>query len=202
MNLLTERRSIRKYDPNIKISQEEMSEIISKASRAPSSMNMQPWRFFVIESKEAKERLRPALMGNTLQLETSSAMILIMNDLNKFDLAETIYNMAVDQGLMPIEVRDKQLNNIANLVPKFPRSALERDGLLDCGIVAMQLMNVAREHGYDTCPIGGFYKDRINEIMGIDSKRYVPAVIISIGKADEAGYPSLRLDVKDTTTFL
>ena len=202
MNQLTERRSIRKYDPTVKISKEEMTEIILKASRAPSSMNMQPWRFFVIESKEAKERLKPALMGNNLQLETSSAMILIMNDLQKFDLAETIYNMSVDEGLMPLEVRDKQLNNIANLVPKFPRSALERDGLLDCGIVAMQLMNVAREYGYDTCPIGGFYKDRINEIMGIDPNRYSPAVILSIGKADETGYPSLRLDIEKTTTFL
>ena len=202
MSALLERRSIRKYDPNIKISKEEMTEIILKASRAPSSMNMQPWRFFVIESAEGKAKLKSALMGNHLQLETSSAMILIMNDLKKFDLAETIYNKAVDLGQMPPDVRDKQLNNIANLVPKFPRSALERDGLIDCGIVGMQLMNIAREHGYDTCPIGGFYKDRINEIMDIDPKRYSPAFIISIGKADESGYPSVRLDIDETTTWL
>lgn len=46
MSELLKRRSIRSYDPNVKISKEEMIEILAKASRAPSSMNMQPWRFF------------------------------------------------------------------------------------------------------------------------------------------------------------
>jgi hypothetical protein len=49
------RRSIKKYDPSIKISREEMSEMLSKATRAPSSINLQPWRFLVIESEEQKQ---------------------------------------------------------------------------------------------------------------------------------------------------
>ena len=57
MSKLTERRSIRKYDPTIKISKEEMKNMLEEATRAPSSMNMQPWRFIVVESNEAKEKL-------------------------------------------------------------------------------------------------------------------------------------------------
>ena len=51
--ILTGRRSIRKYDTSVKISKEEMTEIHTEATLAPSSVNMQPWRFLGIESDEA-----------------------------------------------------------------------------------------------------------------------------------------------------
>jgi len=202
MNKLTDRRSIRKYDPTIKISREEMNEIISDASRAPSSMNMQPWRFIVVESLDAKEKLRPVLYGNQLQLDTSSAMIVIFTDLKKYEYAEKIYNKAFDAGLMPADVREKQLRNITNMIPTLKEESVERGGLIDCGLAAMQLMQVAREHGYDTCSIGGFRHEIIASALGLDENRYKPVMILSIGKAAEEGYPSVRLDIEDTTTYL
>ena len=55
--ILRGRRSIRTYDTSVKISKEEMVEILEEATLAPSSLNMQPWRFLVIESKEGKQIL-------------------------------------------------------------------------------------------------------------------------------------------------
>ena len=202
MSKLIERRSIRKYDPTVKITKEEMKDILEKTNRAPSSMNMQPWRYFVVESKEAKEKLRPILYGNQLQLDTSAAMICIFTDLKKYEYAEKIYDKAVEAGLMPIEVKEKQLRNIANMIPTLSEEGIEKGGLIDSGLAAMQLMHVAREHGYETCSIGGFRHDQIADALGIDSKRYKPVMIVSIGKALEEGYPSVRLDVEDVTTWL
>lgn len=202
MSSIIERRSIRKYDTNIKISKSEMKQILEEATRAPSSMNMQPWRFVVVESLDAKEKLRPVLYGNQLQLDTSSAMIVIFTDLKKFEYAEKIYNKAVAAGLMPEEVREKQLRNISNMINTLSPEGVEKGGLIDSGLVAMQLMHIAREHGYDTCSIGGFRHDQIAHALGIDSNRYKPVMIVSIGKAAEEGYPSVRLDIEDITTWM
>ncbi len=98
---LEKRRSIRVYDPSVKISRGEMNEILKKATRAPSSMNMQPWRFVVVESEKGKKKLEKALSNNRTQLETSSAMILINTDLKKYDYAEKIYDMAYEGNVMP-----------------------------------------------------------------------------------------------------
>ncbi len=202
MSELLNRRSIRKYDPNVKISKEELTEILEKAMRAPSSMNMQSYRFFIVESKEAKEKLRPVLYGNHLQLDTSSQMICIFTDLKKFDLAEKIFDKAVDSGLMPEEVREKQLRSISNMVDNLSENSIEKTGWLDAGLMAMQLMHIAREHGYDTCSIGGFRHEEIADALGIDKKRYKPVMLLSIGKKAEDGYPSVRLDVDDITKWL
>ena len=202
MSELLNRRSIRKYDPNVKISKEELTEILEKAMRAPSSMNMQSYRFFIVESKEAKEKLRPVLYGNHLQLDTSSQMICIFTDLKKFELAEKIFDKAVDSGLMPEEVREKQLRSISNMVDNLSENSIEKTGWLDAGLMAMQLMHIAREHGYDTCSIGGFRHEEIADALGIDKKRYKPVMLLSIGKKAEDGYPSVRLDVDDITKWL
>jgi len=202
MHVLKERRSIRKYDKDIKISKEEMKLILEEATRAPSSMNMQPWRFVLVETIEGKEKLRPVLYGNQLQLETSSAMICIFTDLKKYEFAEKIYSKAVEAGLMPIDVKEKQLRNISNMIHTVSLDAVEKGGLIDSGLVAMSLMIVAKEHGYDTCSIGGFRHDMLAPAIGLDDQRYKPVLILSIGKKAEDGYPSIRLDVEDITTWI
>jgi len=202
MSQLTKRRSIRKYDPNVKISKNEMKEILEKATQAPSSMNMQSWRFFIVESSQAKEKLRPTLYGNQLQLDTSAAMICIFTDLKKFEYAEKIFNKAVDQNLMPIEVRERQLRSIANMVDNLTDISIEKTGWLDAGLMSMQLMHIAREHGYDTCAIGGFKHEELADALGIDKNRYKPVMILSIGKKAEDGYPSIRLGVDDVATWI
>ena len=71
-------------------------------------------------------------------------MICIFTDLKKFEFAEKIFDLAIEQGLMPEEVREKQLRNIANMVPTLSEEGIEKGGLIDSGLVAMQLMHVAR----------------------------------------------------------
>ena len=42
------RKSVRQYDETYKITKEEMLEMIQEATTAPSSVNLQPWRFVVV----------------------------------------------------------------------------------------------------------------------------------------------------------
>ena len=55
------RKSVRGYDESYKIPHKEMLEMIQEASTAPSSVNLQPWRMVVVESDEAKAKLKPLI---------------------------------------------------------------------------------------------------------------------------------------------
>lgn len=72
---------------------------------------------------------------------------------------------------------------------------------IDASLVAMQFMLVARSHGYETNPIGGFEADQLAEAFDLDKERYVPVMILSVGKAVEEGYESVRLAPEKITTF-
>ncbi|MBC2171918.1 nitroreductase family protein [Listeria booriae] len=197
-DIIKNRRSIRTYDADVKISKEEMEAILTDAMRAPSSVNMQPWRFVVVESPEGKEKLRPLIRFNTQQNDTSAAMIVIFGDTNSFENGEKIFSSAVEQGLMPQDVKDKQMAALTPYYANSPREELERVSIIDGSLVAMQLMLVARAYGYDTNPIGGFERKEVAEAFDMDTERYIPVMIVSIGKAKDTGYGSYRLSTEDT----
>jgi len=201
LQVVQDRRAIRTYDENVKISQEEMSDILTAATKAPSSVNLQPWRFVVIESPEAKAKLAPLAKFNQQQVKTSSAVIAVFADMNNLDYLEEIYGKAVEHGLMPQEVKDQQVPSIRNLLSAITEQANRETILIDSGLVSMQLMLTAKAYGYDTCPIGGYEKDQIAEAFDLDKDRYVPVMLISIGKAVDTGYKSYRMPVEQITEW-
>lgn len=175
--------------------------MIDEAAKAPSSVNLQPWRFVIVESEEAKAKLKPLIRFNTLQNETSSAMILIFGDLKCQEYAQEIYQEAVNRGLMPQKVMEKQLAAIVPMYDSLNKAQMERIVQIDASLVAMQLMLVARSHGYDTNPIGGFDADQLAAAFDLDEERFHPVMILSIGKAMETGYESVRLSAEKITSF-
>lgn len=195
------RRSVKLYDPEVKISREEMTEILEGATRAPSSVNLQPWRFLVIESQEGKEKLAELARFNKTQVLTSSAVIAVFVDMNNVEYMDEIFGKAVELGYMPQEVKDMQLSAVKPYYNNLPANVLRDVNFIDAGLVSMQLMLVARAYGYDTNPIGGYEKDQIAEAFGMDKDRYQPIMLISIGKAAKEGHPSYRLPVETVTTW-
>lgn len=199
--IVTGRRSIRYYDPSVKISREELREILESASLAPSSVNLQPWRFLVIDTPEGKEKLAPLARFNQSQVETSAAVIAVFADMNSSDYLDGIYEKAVEKGFMPEDVKNQQVKSIKGFFEVMTRDQLKEMNLIDAGLVSMQLMLVARAHGYDTNPIGGFEKEQIAEAYGMDKNRYYPVMLISIGKAANKGYQSVRLPIDQITEW-
>ncbi len=194
-DIITSRHSVRVYDPTVTISREEMTEILEEATLAPSSVNLQPWRFLVIDSPEGKLTLEELAPGNKNQVTTSSAVVAVFGDMNAFDNADEIMNTGVERGFMPQEIKDRIMANYTDLFGRMPAQAFREMILIDGGLVSMQLMLSARARGYDTNPIGGYDKSRIAETFGKEKERYVPVMLISVGKANEEPRRTSRLPV-------
>ena len=61
LKLLQERHTTKKYDASRKISDADFDLLLESLRLAPSSVNSQPWEFFIADTKEAKEKLLPAI---------------------------------------------------------------------------------------------------------------------------------------------
>ncbi|PQP86463.1 nitroreductase family protein [Paenibacillus sp. AR247] len=198
-NVIQERRSVRSYDPDVKISREEMNEILQQAALAPSGANLQPWRFLVIDSQELKQKLFPIAFDQQQVIE-ASAVIAVLGDLEGYKLAEKIYGMAVDAGYMPAETAKSFVERYQGLFASMPPETVLQKVSIDSGLVSMQLMLVARAKGYDTVPMGGFDQAKFVEAFDIP-ERYAPIMLIAIGKAAKPGHPTLRLPIEDVAFY-
>ena len=196
------RRSIRTYQPDVKISQQEMQELLAEATLAPSSLNLQPWRFLVIESEEGKATLKELAKLNQRQVETSSAVIAVFVDMENIETTQEIYDLAVEEGVMPADVRDRQVPSIQSMLRAIPREEMRAMNFIDAGLVSMQIMLSAQARGYATNPMGGFEKEKIAEAYGLDKNRFEPVMLISIGKAADEGRASVRLPIDDIAKWV
>ncbi|HEM2780093.1 TPA: nitroreductase family protein [Streptococcus suis] len=195
------RKSVKIYDETVTIDHEEMLEMLNKAITAPSSVNLQPWRFVVVESAAAKAKLRPMVRFNTKQVDTASAVILIFADIKPQDRTEAIYDRAVAEGKMPQEVRDYQVPVIKSMYDALSPATMREVVKMDASLAAMQLMLVARSHGYDTNPMSGFDHEEMAATFELDPNRYIPVLMVSIGKAKEPGFDSVRIEAEKITDF-
>lgn len=75
--VIKERRSVRHYDASFQIPREELNRILQEATLAPSSHNLQPWRFLVIHEAGLKEKLLP-IAYNQKQVVEASDVIAVM----------------------------------------------------------------------------------------------------------------------------
>lgn len=197
--VVRERRSVRSYDPNFKISKEDMTDLLAEAMLAPSSANGQPWRFLVIDSQPLKEKLLP-IANNQQQVVEASAVIAVLGDLESYKLLGTIFDRTVEAGYMPKETGDAFVANYTKLFSSLPTEVMKKIVYTDGGLVSMQLMLAAKARGYDTVPMGGYDAAKFVQEFGI-GERYVPIMLIAVGKAAKEGHPSVRLNVDEVTNW-
>ena len=195
------RKSVKEFNPNVKIPREEMLEMIKLATEAPSSVNLQPWRFVIVESDEAKASIKELVRFNTRQLETSAAFILVLSDNQHIHDIDKIYGKNVELGYMPQEVMAANIAVLKDTLSQAPESYIKMQGMMDANLAAMQLMLIAKDHGYDTNPIGGFERDEVMEALSINKERYVPVMFIAIGKGVKAPHDSSRHEIEKIVAF-
>ncbi|MFP5107790.1 nitroreductase family protein [Neobacillus sp. C211] len=193
--VIKERHSVRKYDSTYNISQEEIKDMLKEATQAPSSSNLQPWRFIVIQDQEAKKELR-AIANNQEQVETASAVIAVLGDKEMYKSVETVYRSAYEAGLMDEANMNRLIEGTNKTYPFAPEEVLKNIASFDAGLVSMQVMLIAKDRGYDTVPMGGFDKDKFAKMFNV-SDRLFPIVLISLGKAAAPAFNTTRLPLED-----
>ncbi|CAM3161207.1 nitroreductase family protein [Lactiplantibacillus plajomi] len=202
-DIVFNRHSVRKFDPSVKISRDELQTMIAEATTAPSACNLQSWHFVVIDTPEAKEKFKKAVMKfNYPQVDSASAIVFIAGDTQSHLVYRDVWNKVYKAGNITKERLDQILGTFLPLYENATPDFLRLDATIDCSIVGMQLLLMARAHGYDANAFSGIDFEHMIPTLGLDPKRYVPIMGVAIGKADEEPLHTTRYDAKTQTEFL
>lgn len=200
LEVMHARKSVRKFDKDFTIAEEEITAMLEEATSAPSSSNLQPWRFLVIQDQELKQKIN-RFAFNQEQIETASAIIAIIGDTEMYHNIEEIYLSNLAAGNIDEEHVQIQIQNAKGLYPNAPVEVRRSIATFDAGLVSMQLMLIAKAKGYDTVPMGGFDKQQFAESFHLEA-RHEPLVLIALGKAAAPAYGSTRLPIESITTYM
>ncbi|MEK4538301.1 nitroreductase family protein [Peribacillus sp. FSL K6-1552] len=199
ITIAKERRSVRQYDAEYVMTEEEIREILDIAIQAPSSSNLQPWRFLVIQDKQTQQELLP-IAHNQQQIVDASAVIAVLADIEGYKNAERIYGELVNKGIMKNEIKEPYVASIMHNYGNFSAEKALSVAMIDGGLVSMQIMLAAKAKGYDTVPMGGFDENKFVDAFNVP-ENFKPVMLISLGKGMKAGFEKVRLPLDTLITW-
>jgi len=175
------RRSSHDYKPGMKISREQWEELFGYTLQSPTSWNLQPWKFLVIEDDEKREAIRKMAWDQDI-ITNSSAVIVVLGDTDPHRNKVEIFQQWRDQGIINEEIHEAWLNAVGAVYPTDYEQ--HEFAIRNTSFGAMTLMLAAHGMGLNTTPMIGFDKKALSEYIGVP-EGWILSFIITIGYPDK-----------------
>lgn len=171
------RRSVKKFDPEHKISEAEITQLMDATILSPTAFNIQNWRFVVITDQAVKDQFK-AIGWNQAQFSDCSALVLVCGDQQAYKKDTQRYWASADE-----KTRDAIVGMIQGYYGADQK--LRRDeNLKSGGMAAMTIMLAAQALGYDSCPMSGFDFEKAAVIVNLPAHHDI-IMAVAVGKSVE-----------------
>lgn len=190
---LNNRYSVKKFDDTKKISSEILNRILQAGKLSASSLGLQPYKILVVETESVLKELIPTFY-NPSQISTCSHLIVIVSKKN----IEPSYLDGYFRHIT--EVRDQTIeslqlfrNNIEFFIDKFEEEHQLSWAEKQSYIVLGNLMFAAALENVDTCPMEGFMGEKMEDVLGLDTKNEKISVTLALGyRAEDDAFQHLK----------
>jgi len=192
MNLFNRRYACKKFHTDRRVSDDDLLQILQAGRLAPSSFGLEPWKFLVIEKEDVLRSLYPYAWGahNSLNGDTKIVVLLsktTMDDQYVKHIMQDVQGLN-DEAITPRLARLEKFQKDDFDLLKDERNLVDWTGK-QVYIALAHMMIMAASMDIDSCPIEGFVKDKVEEVLSlyqlIDLKEYRVAVMVSFGYRDE-----------------
>jgi nitroreductase len=181
------RRATDSFTPE-PISDGDLEEILRAGLEAPSSYNLQPWRFVVVRDRSQRRKLRMAAM-NQQKVEEAPVVIVACGDTLSWreDLEEVI-RFGQEHGIGGDAWAQRKRTNVTADLGSHPNISMWV--AKQTMIAATTMMWMAEALGYDTGPMEGFDEEDVRKVLGIPTHVRV-LFLLAIGRlrGEDGKYP-------------
>ncbi len=197
------RHACKVFDDTKKISDEDMNYILEVGRKSPSSFGMEAWKFLVITNEELKAKLRPACWDQ-VQITSCSHLVIILAGIDSVKVKSGLPKKRFARREMPQETLDFYLGLYAGHLEK----TLSSDENIyawtskQSYIAAGNMMSGAAFIGIDSCPIEGFDKEQVEEVLELDTTKYQLSLVLPFGYRINEQSSQQRLDFDEVVEFI
>jgi nitroreductase len=176
-----QRRAVKHYDPEHELTDDEIQKLMEAAVQAPTSFNIQNWRFVLVRDKALRQKIRAAA-NDQAHVTDSSLLIVMTADLKAWEKSPDRYWRDAPQ-----EVAEMLVNWMGPFYQG--KEELQRDeAMRSCGLAGQTIMLAAKAMGYDPCPMIGFDPVQVAELINLPDD-HVIGFMIAVGKATKPAWP-------------
>lgn len=178
------RHAVKAYNPEKKVSQENVDKIVEAARLAPTSSGLQPFKVLVIENQDIKNKLSEGALNPECMREASHILIFAAWDRYTEERIDKVYDFTTDERGLPrgrFGSYTSQLKSIylpEEAEKNFAHTA--RQTYIALGLALAQ----AAELKVDTTPVEGFDNSVIDSVLGLEKLGLKSVSLMYVGVAD------------------
>ena len=190
------RHACKVFDESKKIETKDLEFILEAGRLSPSSFGMEHWRFIVVQSDELKNKMRP-LCWDQPQITSCSDLVVVVSKTQKVT-QQAYYTQMLGRRGLPQEQLNAYLEIYGNFIQALdsPLSWSAKQ----CYIASANMMSYAALIGIDSCPIEGFEKEPLEELLGIDESEDI-ALLLPFGYRLNPQSDKLRLPLDEIVEY-
>ena len=205
LEILKFRHACKIFNESKKISAGEFDFILEAGRLSPSSTGLEQWDFLVVQNKELREKIK-AVSWNQAQITSCSHLVVVLAKIKEIKFGSSYVDKMIarraDKDPEAIAARRKFYND-------FLLSNFKNDDELtfqwsheQCMIAATNMMNAAASLGIDSCPIEGFDRHALNEILGLDESEKRVAILVPFGYRLNPQPEKYRREISDVVKWI
>jgi nitroreductase len=175
------RRAVKHFDPDHRLTDAEVTELLETTIQSPTSFNIQHWRFVVVDDPALRTKIRE-LGNDQAQITDASLLVIMTADVKAWAKSPERYWKNA-----PKDVADLLVGWMGPF--HEGREQLQRDeAMRSIGMAMQTLMLAAKGMGYDSCPMIGYDFDAVAEVINLPEDHVIGPIVV-VGKRTKDSWP-------------
>lgn len=212
--IIHQRYATKKYNPNKKIPEEQVEQLVELLQYSPTSINSQPYHFIVTGTPAGKKRIASSMDSGLYTYNrdkvinaSHSVVICSKTSIDRAYLTKVMEKAYQDGRIDSPEKVEQMVSqymgfvDLHNNVEKDAQNWMSKQ----CYIALGNLLLGAAALRIDATPIEGFDSQALDKEFNLAEQGYMSLVIVTLGyRADDDAYanlPKSRLSKEDLFTF-
>ncbi len=166
------------------ISDEKRNTILEAMRMAPTSLGVQPVKFYLVRNPEVKKDLTP-IFNNQGQIEMSDSVVIIASRVKYTDewLSHVVDNISTVRSLTA-EKAEATMAGLKNYMAPIPEDYFSVWAMKQAYICLGFGLLSAADQRVDSTPMEGFDAEALNKYLKLDETEYQVAVTMVLGNRD------------------
>lgn len=181
LSALKWRYATKKFDPQKKVSDKEINDLLECLRLSPSSYGLQPWKFLVISNPDLRAELQKHAYNQPQIVDASHLIVLCAKTtIDKKYVEMYTSEIARIRGIPRESLKEYEqmmTGFVTSHTPQFLTEWAKRQVYLALGI----LLESSALKGIDACPMEGFDCIKFDKVLKLESQGLASAVLCTVG---------------------
>lgn len=178
------RHAVKAYDPNKKVNEEAIEQIVEAARLAPTSSGLQPFKVLIVKNPEIREKLAAGALNPECMRDCSHLLVFAAWDTYTAERIDKVYDFTTDERGLPrgrfSSYTDKLKSIYLNQPDEHNFAHAARQTYIALGLALAQ----AAELRIDSTPAEGFDNGLVDDILELEKYGLKSVSMMYVGYAD------------------